>query len=130
VPPPCPPPPAPSSTITYVGLVSGCSSLPGGNPFCRVGEPIQFKLGDGTTWSCATYHWDFQDASASGGATITHAFGAPGAFNVELTITSSFSTGHVSQVVSVLSGTVPTLETWALLSLAMCLCAIGAIRLR
>ena len=130
-PPQCPPPPPFSNPpITYVGLSSGCSNQPGGNPFCRVGEAIQFKFADGTVWCSTTYHWDFQDASVGDGATITHAFAAPGAFNVNLTVTSALSTSQVSQVVNVINGSVPTLGVWALLALLICVGVIGAFRLR
>jgi hypothetical protein len=133
LPPPCPPPPPPplsGPAITYVGSISGCSNQVGGNPFCVAGEVIQFKYVDGISSCSATYHWDFQDGIVLGGATVTHAFGAPGAFNVDLGITYlSSGTFQVSQVVNV-NGSVPTLGAWALLALATCLCTIAASRLR
>lgn len=130
VPPACPAPPTSPLTISYLGLSSGCSNQVGGNPTCLVGEAIQFKFADGVTDGCTTYHWDFQDSSAFGLATILHTFGAPGSFMVKVTATNALATIQATQTVNIVNSSVPTLGRWPLLFLLVCVTVVGAFRLR
>src|SRR5205814_10126918 len=77
-----PPAPLPSLVIPYVGLTSGCSNAPSGNPVCITGETIQFKIGDGirATDCPITYVWQFENGPVNGTATINHQFSTPGTY--------------------------------------------------
>jgi hypothetical protein len=71
--------------------------VPDGSPV--VGQVTQFRdasLGSPTSWL-----WDFGDGQTSTQQNPTHAFGAPGEFNVTLTVVNASGSSQVLQLVTV-----------------------------
>jgi PKD repeat protein len=84
-PPPCPQMlPGNNVFITYQS--ASCSYLGG---MCTSGESIAFTAAAfNYDFACDThtFHWDFGDGAQGSGRSVTHTFGAAGAYNVSLTI--------------------------------------------
>ena len=127
----CTPPPPYGTVIAYHGLTSGCSNLPGHLP-CIAGETIVFVLGDGVEATTCTfeYIWDFGAGPTFGDPTQLHTFAAPGQYNVQLGVYSSFGVDHLSVTVPVVSpSAIPVNGSVHLLLMAGLLVSIGLWRL-
>jgi hypothetical protein len=128
-----PPPPIASLVIPYVGLSSGCSSAPGGNPNCVTGEVIQFKIGDGVqaTDCYIEYQWNFGDGPVFGDATSSHAFASPGNYPVNLTIADAAGFHQFAVTVPVISASaIPVGTRTMLVLLVLTLAATAILRQR
>ncbi|MFI5122990.1 MAG: PKD domain-containing protein, partial [Vicinamibacteria bacterium] len=100
----------------WSNLRGSCRMLPGSSPVAAFtatptvvspGSPVAFNAG-GSSDSDGTingYSWDFGDSSGAGsGLTTSHAYSAPGTYNVQLTVTDNdidALTGSVSHQVIV-----------------------------
>jgi len=51
------------------------------------GQPVGMAAAATDRWSPVSYAWSFGDGGSAGGGAVSHAFGAPGAFNVTVTAT-------------------------------------------
>jgi PKD repeat protein len=66
---------------------------------------------DGARCSGCSFSWTFGDNTTASGATVTHAYGAPGSYVVTLTATTpTGTTGSVSRTVAVLAAAKPTAD--------------------
>jgi len=129
-PPQCEPPaPPPDNSIPYRGLISGCSSQPGGNPICLVGEPIQFQLQNGMRECNTSYLWQFENGPLDGFPTMIHQFPSAGTFLVKLTLIQG-PTGNpqFQQLITIVDPQpAPTLGTFAMV-LLVASCVVIALR--
>ena len=130
--PPCTP--VPQLPISYIGAISGCTSQPGGNARCVVGEDVQFKYGDGVVSCCpASYVWQFEGGPINSGtvATITHQFTSPGSYTVKVSAYACPDPVVVSITVTVVDrSAIPTLSNTVAILLFLSLLMIAAFRLK
>jgi PKD repeat protein len=70
------------------------------------GSPVSFDGSASSDPSAAitSYSWDFGDGSDGSGATISHAYAAPGTYTVRLTVGDGAQSGSVAHAVTVASG--------------------------
>lgn len=102
-----------SLDINYVQPLSAQPPTGGGAPLAVIHGPIQALVGQPVTFSArdsraaagggiVSFNWSFGDGAAASGVDVTHAYNAPGAYAVALTVTDeagrSAVTTHQIQV--------------------------------
>jgi PKD repeat protein len=96
-----------SLDITYVQPLSAQPPTGGGAPLAVINGPVQALVGQPITFSARDssgaggggivgFNWSFGDGAAGSGVDVTHAYNAPGAYAVSLTITDETGSSAVA----------------------------------